>query len=674
MTATMSTVHRAACPYDCPDCCGLLVEVEAGRAVAVRGDPEHAWSRGTLCPKMNHYEATVHAPSRLTTPLLRDGPKGSGRFRRATWEEAVALVATRWKALIAEHGAECLLPYSYAGTMGLVQRNAGHAFFHALGASRLDRTICTPAKGAAWKAVMGDTPGMDPEEAALSDLVVVWGLDAVATNIHFVSRLKAARARGARVLLIETYRTPTARLADEVLLVKPASDGALALGLLHVLDRDGLVDRAFVGAHVQGWGELARQVLPGWTPARTAAATGLAVERVVALAHAIGRARAPFIRVGNGLSRHGNGSMNLRAIACLPAAVGAWAKRGGGMIFDSSASKAFDTSVVTREDLQPGPTRLVNMNQLGHALTELDRPQVMSLYVYHSNPAAVAPDQNRVLAGLLREDLFTVVHERFLTDTARHADVVLPAASSLEADDLFRSYGQYVIQRTRPVVAPVGEAKPNWDVFRLLARAMGLRDPFFDLTANDLVERLLAPASPWREGIDRAALDEGRPVSLRLPADLKLRFGTPSGKIEILNPRLAHPLPVFLPPHTAGSPLPLRLMTAPSPWGLNSSFLQERADLQAKAGPMALRMSRADALGRGLASGARVVAWNELGEVTFTLEVTDDVPPGVVVAPGVRRLEDALGARTVNALTSQRLTDEGGGSTFYDTAVDVRAA
>ncbi|HEX8910634.1 MAG TPA: molybdopterin-dependent oxidoreductase, partial [Anaeromyxobacteraceae bacterium] len=408
----MPSLHRSACPYDCPDCCGLLVEVEGGRAVAVRGDPEHPWSRGTLCPKMNHYEATVHAPSRLTTPLLRDGPKGSGRFRPASWGEAVTLVAARWKDVIARHGAEAILPYSYAGTMGLVQRNAGHAFFHALGASRLDRTICSPAKGAAWKAVMGDTPGMDPEEAVESDLIVIWGLDAVATHLHFVARAKAAKARGARVLLVETYATPTARLADEVLLVRPGSDGALALGVMHVLARDGLVDRDFVAAQVQGFEELSRQVLPAWTPARTAAATGLAPERIEALAHAIGEARAPFLRVGNGLSRHGNGAMNLRAIACIPALTGAWARRGGGALFDSGSSRAFDLSAVTREDLQPGPTRLVNMNQLGHALTELDRPRVMSLYVYHSNPAAVAPDQNRVLAGLLREDLFTVVHER----------------------------------------------------------------------------------------------------------------------------------------------------------------------------------------------------------------------------------------------------------------------
>lgn len=670
----MLTLHRSACPYDCPDCCGLLVEVEGGRATAVRGDPEHPWSSGTLCPKVTHYERTVHAPSRLGTPLLRDGPKGSGKFRPTTWSEAIVVIAARWKALIAEHGAECILPYSYAGTMGLVQRNAGHAFFHALGASRLDRTICTPAKNAAWNAVMGDTLGMDPDEAVESDLIVVWGLDAVATHIHFVARAKAARARGARIVLIETYRTATAAVADEVLLVRPGSDGALAMGVMHVIARDGLVDRGFVDAHVQGYDALAREVLPEWTPERTAGATGLSAAQVVGLARAIGLARAPHLRVGNGLSRHGNGSMNLRAIACIPALTGAWQRPGGGALFDSGASKAFDTSVVKREDLEVRPTRLVNMNRLGHALNELSGPRVLSLYVYHSNPAAVTPDQNQVLAGLRREDLFTVVHERFLTDTALHADVVLPATSSLESSDLFCSYGQYVIQRTRPVVAPPGEAKPNWDVFQLLARAMGLEDPFFRLSADDLVERLLAPPSPMREGIDRAALDAGRPVALRLPPDAKRCFLTPSGKIEILNPRLAQPLPVVLPTHEERSPLPFRLMTAPSLWGLNSSFLQERRDLQAKAGPMALRMSPADAAARGLSHGDEVEAWNERGTVVFALEVTDDVPPGVVVAPGVRRLEDARGGRTVNALTSQRLTDQGGGSTFYDTAVDVRAA
>ncbi len=672
----MPALHRSTCPHDCPDACGLLVEVQDGRAVAVRGDPEHPWSKGSLCPKVTRYQATVHAPSRLLTALLRDGPKGSGAFRRASWDEAIEAIAARWRRILGQHGAEAILPYSYAGTMGLVQRNAGHAFFHALGASRLDRTICSPGQDAGWKAVMGDTIAVDPEEASESDLVVLWGIDAVATNIHFIARAKAARARGGRILLVETYATPTAAVADRVFLVRPGSDGALALGVMHVLAREGWVDRAFVAAHVQGYEELAREVLPEWTPERTAEATGLTPAEVIALATELGRARAPFLRVGSGLSRYGNGSMNVRAIVCIPALLGAWAKRGGGALCSTSSSQAFDTSVVTREDLQPRPTRLVNMCRLGHALNELDGPRVMSLYVYNSNPAAVAPDQNAVLAGLAREDLFTVVHERFPTDTARFADVVLPATSTLEHSDLFRSYGQYAVQRTRAVIPPVGEARPNWEVFQLLARAMGLDHPFFRLSADDLVDLLLAKPAPLREGLDRAALEQGRAVSLRLPESAKTRFRTPSEKIEILNPRLRHPLPRALPTHVEASrtQYPLRLLTAPSLHGLNSSFLQEREDLRKRAGPMALRMSPGDAAERGLADGDLVQAWNERGEVAFTLEVTENVPAGVVVAPGVRRLDDARGPRTVNALTSQRLTDEGAGSTFYDNAVEVRLA
>jgi len=678
----MPSHHRSTCPHDCPDACGLLVEVEGGRVVGVRGDPDHPWSRGSLCPKVTNYHATVHAPSRLLTPLLRDGPKGAGSFRRASWDEAITVIAGRWKEIIRLRGAEAILPYSYGGTMGLVQRNAGHAFFHALGASRLQRTICSPAKDAGWQAVMGDTVAVDPEEAAESDLVLLWGIDAVATNIHFVARAKAARARGARILLIDTYATSTARLADRVFLVRPGSDGALALGVMHLIEREGWVDRDFVAAHVQGFDELAREVLPEWTPARTAAATGLQAEEVVELAAALGRARAPFLRVGSGLSRYGNGSMNVRAIVCIPALLGAWARPGGGLLCDTSSSQAFDMSVVTREDLQPRAARLVNMNCLGQALTELDDPPVLSLYVYHSNPAAVAPDQNAVLRGLGREDLFTVVHERFPTDTVRFADVVLPATTSLEHADLYRSYGQYAIQRSRPAIPPLGEAKANWDVFRLLASAMGLTDPHFQLSADDLVDRLLGRPAPLREGMDRAALEEGRAVLLHVPPGAKARFRTPSGKVEILNPRLAHPLPRAFPTHVEkvgraaarGALPPLRLMTAPSLYGLNSSFLQEREDLRRKAGEMVLRMSPADAAARGLRDGELVEAWNEQGQVLFTLQVTEGVPAGVVVAPGVRRLEEARGPRTVNALTSQRLTDEGAGSTFYDNVVDVRRA
>ncbi len=674
------SIARSACPYDCPDCCGLLVDVEGGRAVAVRGDPDHPWSRGSLCAKMTRYQATVHSPGRLTTPLLRDGAKGKGTFRPTTWDQALRLIADRWRALIAAHGAEAILPYSYAGTMGLIQRNGGHALFHALGASRLDRTICSPAKDAGWKAILGDTVAPDPEEVAQSDLVVLWGIDALATNLHLVARARAARRGGGRIFLIDTYATATAAVADRLFLVRPGSDGALALGIMHLLVRDGAVDRAFVAEHVQGFEELAREVLPEWTPARTAAATGLAPGEVEELARALGAARAPFLRIGSGMTRYGNGAMTVRTLLCIPTLLGAWRRPGGGALCGTSSGQAFDLAPITREDLQPRPTRLVNMNRLGEALRTLRDPPVLSLYVYSSNPAAVAPDQNEVLAGLAREDLFTVVHERFLTDTARYADVVLPATSSLEHADLYRSYGHYAIQRVRPAIPPVGEARSNWDVFRALAAAMGLTDPLFRRTADELVDDLLARPAAMREGIDREALAQGRAVPLRLEEGAARRFRTPSGKIEILNPRLAHPLPRALPTHVdrdaAGGPerrFPLRLMTAPSLHGLNSTFMQERDDLRARAGPMALRMSPLEAAARGLADGDRVEAWNDQGEVVFRLEVTPAVPPGVVVAPGVRKLEDTLSGRNVNVLTRQRLTDEGAGSTFYDSAVDVRA-
>ena len=472
----MRTV-RATCPFDCPDACGLLVDVEDDRVQKVRGDPDHPYSQGTLCPKVNGYERSVHAPGRLTTPFVRTGPKGEGKFRPVSWDEAIGLVAGKLRETAAAHGPESILPYSYAGTMGLVQRNAGHAFFHALGASRLDRTICSPAKGAGWKAVMGDTIAPHPDEVLQSDLAIVWGLNAVATSIHFAQRIKEARRRGAEVWVVETYRTPTADLADRVFLVRPGSDGALALGMAHVLFRDGLVDRAFLVERVQGWERFRDEVLPECTPAWAAAKTGLEASTVEEMARRYAAARAPFIRLGSGLSRYGNGAMNVRCITCLPALTGAWAKPGGGLLGSTSGSQAFDASIVTREDLQPRPTRLVNMNRLGHALTELDSPRVMAMVVYAANPAAVTPDQEAVLRGLAREDLFTVVHERYLTDTARYADVLLPATTALEHDDLYCSYGQYVIQRVEPAIPPVGQSWSNWDLFRRLAAEIGDRPP-----------------------------------------------------------------------------------------------------------------------------------------------------------------------------------------------------
>jgi len=664
-------IKRSVCPYDCPDACGLLIEVIEGKAVKVSGDPDHPFTRGTLCPKMNRYQETVHSPLRLTHPLLRTGEKGSGQFQPISWKEAIDRIAQRWKEIIKRSGPEAILPYSYAGTMGLIQRNAGHAFFYKLGASRLERTICSPAKEAGWKAVIGNTPAPHPDEVEESDLVILWGINAIATNIHFLHGVKSARKKGAPVWLIDTYKTLTSTVVDHTYIVRPGSDGALALGLMHLLVRQGLIDKDFLATHVQGFEALKEKILPDYPPEKVSRLTGLPPDTLESMAKAYGRAKKPFIRLGSGLSRYGNGAMTIRTIVCLPALVGAYGKRGAGCFTSTNTSEAFCMEAILREDFMLKKTRIVNMNQIGWALNELKDPSIESLYVYTSNPAAVAPDQNQVLKGLAREDLFTVVHERFMTDTARYADIVLPATSSLEQSDLYRSYGTYCIQRAKAVIPPVGESKSNWEVFCLLAKAMGFEEPFFRQSADDLIDHLLSIPSPMREGMDQKTFQSGKAVELPLPKDARTKFRTPSGKIEILNPKEPHPLPHYFPPY--GGNGPFYLMTAPSFYALNSSF-RERTDLRRKERAMFLKMNPADAEAKGLREGDSVVAFNSLGEVSFLLRITPGVPQGVVVAEGIWWLEHAPGPRSINALTSQRLTDRAQGSTFYDNTVDVRKA
>lgn len=666
----MDNILRSVCPYDCPDACGLLVEVSGGRAVKVSGDPDHPFTRGFICAKMQHYERTVHSARRLLTPLLRSGAKGSGEFVPITWQEAVGLITSRWREIIASHGAEAILPYSYAGTMGMVQRNSGHPFFHKLGASRLDRTICSPAKSAGWRAVMGDTPAVDPDEVAKSDLVILWGINAAATSVHFIHGVAAAKRNGAKVWLIDTYRTPTAAAADRLFLIRPGSDGALALAIMHVIARDGLCDTEFIRARVQGFEELASQVLPDFSPEAVSRITSVPAGIIEELAAAYAAAQAPFIRLGSGLSRYGNGAMTVRTIACLPALVGAYGKPGAGCFTDTATGGAFAMGEVTREDFIKEPTRIINMNRLGDALSSSAKQPVMSLYVYHSNPAAVTPDQNAVIKGLLRDDIFTVVHERFMTDTAKYADIVLPATSSLEHSDIYRSYGTYFFQRVKGVIPPVGESRSNWDTFSLLAEAMAFDEPFFRQSADQLIDHLLAIPSSMRDNCDPLRLAEGKAVRLDVVTDLS-RFLTPSGKIEIFNPAENEPLPRYLPTHEESEDGSLRLMTAPSLHSLNASFY-ERDDLREKQQGMKLLMNPQDAVKRGVADGSAVTAYNRLGEVDFILEVTGNVPPGVAVAEGVWWIEFAPGQRTVNALVSQRLTDQAGGSTFYDNRIEVR--
>lgn len=667
----IKTTIRSVCPYDCPDTCGLLVTVENGCAVHVCGDPDHPVTRGLLCSKMNHYEQTVHSPRRLTTPLQRVGKKGAGEFAPISWDRAIELICSRWQETITSNGAEAILPYSYAGTMGLIQRNAGHAFFNKLGASRLERTICSPAKDAGWKALMGDTPAMEPAEVEESDLVILWGINAAATSIHAMRDAQSARRNGARVWAIDTYRTPTCEAADETFLVRPGGDGALALALLHVIASEGLLDREFISANVLGFEELAARILPDCSPAQMSALCGLPADVIERMAREYAGAKAPFIRLGSGLTRYGNGAMTVRTISCLPAVVGAWAKPGGGIFLGTSTGGAFHLQSVTREDFMEREPRLVSMNQLGAALTELTDPPVMSLYVYHSNPAVIAPDQNAVIRGLEREDLFTVVHERFLTDTARYADIVLPATSSLEHPDLYRCYGSYHAQRCCAAIAPVGEAKSNREVFSLLAADMGWNEPFFSLSADELIELLLVEKNLWRSAAVTERLRQGEPVLLTPPTKLKKSWLTPSGKIEILNVREVEPLPRPLPTHAGRDGYPLRLQPAVTPFALNSSFY-EQDDLRLKQNCMELLMNRVDAGERGLTDGQNVIAGNDRGEVRFTLLISGRVPPGTVVTEGVWWREFIPGDRGVNALTSQRLTDGGRGSTLYDVTVEVR--
>ena len=663
---------KSVCPYDCPDACGLLLKVEDEKVTAVKGDPAHPYTRGLLCPKMAHYERSIHSPQRLKQPLVRTGKKGAGEFREASWQEAIGIIGQRWRKIIAEYGGEAILPVSYAGTMGLVQRNAGHALFHKLGASRLERTLCSSAKGYGWEAVMGGTLQAEPDEAAESDFILIWGAHTLATNIHFLHPVRQAKSKGAKVWVIETHITETAKLiADRTVLVRPGTDGALALGIMHELQRLGLLDGDFLDRWVSGFDRLAAEVLPRYSPAKVAAITGVPATVVTELGEAYGKAAAPFIRQGSGLYRYGNGAMTARLISCLPALVGAYAKPGGGTLGDLSTSSVFNTSVITREDFIDKPTRIVSINRLGEALTGgVTEPPIMGLYVYHSNPASVYPDQNSILRGLSREDLFTVVHERFMTDTALYADIVLPATTSVEHDDAYRSYGHYGLQRVKSCIPPIAAAKSNWETFCLLAGEMGFDEPIFRQSAAELLDQLFEKPGSWLAQVDWQKLQAGEPVTLPLPENYKMQFRTASGRIEIVNPRETPELPDWFPPY--GGSGEFYLMTAPSLYSLNSSF-NESAELVARKGPMSLTMNPLDAERLALMDGQRVLAYNELGEVTFVLKIADSVPGGVVVADGVSWLRDAPGRRTINALTSQRLTDRGKGSTFYDTKVDVRA-
>ncbi|MCD8352581.1 MAG: molybdopterin-dependent oxidoreductase [Planctomycetaceae bacterium] len=666
-----TAIRRSACPYDCPDTCGLLIEVAGDKVIGVRGDSEHPVTRGFVCRKMNSYERSINHPNRILHPMKRVGQKGEGRFERIAWDEALTTIASRWKTIIAEDGAEAILPYSYSGVMSAIGRHGGIAFFNKLGGSALIRTLCSSGKGAGWASLMGSSVDLDPREMALSTFIIIWGSDVPATRIHSMPVIQAARKRGVPVVLIETYASPASALADETLLVNPGSDGALALAMMQVLVAEGLADRDFLAAHTVGWDQF-EPTLADYTPEAVSELVGLPADRIRDLAIRYGKAAAPVILFGSGPSRRRNGAMNCRCVALLPAVAGAWAKPGGGTIGFGSAPSPVNGATITRPDFLERPVRSINVNCLAAVLSNPDlAPPIRSLYVYGSNPAAVVGNQRSLLEQLARDDLFTVVHERFMTDTARYADIILPATFSVEQADIHTCYGYRTLMVSRAAVPPPGECRSNWNTFRALAGVLGLDDPYFLRTEEEMVEHVLENSPALQTMLDDAGwatLREGKGVDLRVEAPPV--FKTASGKIEILNPSLAEPLPRYLP--VEEDKYPLRLVAAPSAYTLNSTFT-EREDLVAARGPQTLRMSEKDAVARGIRDGDEIVCFNELAEVRCIARV-GEVMPGTVVTVGVFSAAAAPGGLTANALVRERISDMGEATTLNDNGVEVRLA
>lgn len=666
---------RAVCTKDCPDTCGLLAAVEDGRIVTVKGDPDHPFTAGFICQKAGHFPEHVHSPKRITTPLRRIGPKGAGKFEAIGWDKALDEVASRMKSVSSEFGPEAILPYSYAGHMGLVHRNAGHAFFNRLGASRLNYTICSPSATAGYEASLGSGPSTEIQSASQSDYIIIWGSNTLTTNVHAWPHFNRARKAGATLVVIDPYRNRTARRADVHLMIKPGTDAALALAMMQVLiDRD-MIDRDFIARNTMGFEKLKVRAA-AYTPARAADICGLSEEMIVQLAEGYGRARAPYIRTGWGPARQLKGAMAMRTIALLPALVGAFNKPGGGVTRMLGGAPS-DLSCLTRPDLLPPDTRTVNMVKLGKALTGLDDPPIKLLYVYQSNPAVVAPQSREVLAGLAREDLFVIVQEMFPTDTAGYADIVLPGASFLEVTDIYRAYGHNYLQMSRPVIAPVGQSRSTLAIFQDLAARLGFKDEVFSLDEMDFIESFLLEDSPYLAGVDFEALKSGRPVRLNIPSNPYADgFSTPSGKVEFYSQAMADqgldPLPDGQPLRDSdgGDRYRLEFITPPHHLFLNSAF-NEIDELRQRADQARVMIHPATARARGIADGDPVRVFNDRGACCFLAQVTDDTQAGLLVAEGLHwpSLTPGGGA---NQLTSQRLTDMGETCAFHCNLVEVQ--
>ena len=661
--------YKSVCPYDCPDACGLIVSVDNNKVISVRGDRAHAFTRGTLCPKMAHYEKVIHSPLRLKSPMKRVGKKGIGedQYTRISWDEALDAIVNNFKETIDTYGSESILRYSYAGTMGVIQSPAADYFFRCIGATDQDRGICSPAKQAGFRSVYGDTLAIKPQEAQHSDLIVLWGINATATDVHILHDVNIAKKKGARVWIIDTHKTYTFSQAHEHIYVKPGSDGALALGMLHIIHRDGLADIDFIKKHVQGYDELVKEVLLDFTPGKAAEICGVSVERMTEFAHAYAKSKAPFIRLGSGLSRYGNGAMTCRAINALPAVVGAWQYPGGGLLSSASGSKFIGKDVMQQAHVHAPAKRLMPMIKLGEMLINPEGTKVHSLYIFSSNPAITAPDQNVVRRGLMRDDLFTVVHERFFTDTCKYADIILPATTSVEHDDIYNSYGHYTIGTGYKLIEPIGESRSNWQVIAELAKRMGLEDDFFDLSEKDLIEQIVRTSSRISKR-DQELILNGEPVEMTVPESYKMDFKTPSGKIELYNPQDVEPLIRYMPPY--GDNAPFWLINGNDIRILDSSFCElDFNDPEL----MKLRIHPEDAKMYNINDGAEVEIYNDRGSVKIKAYYDDEVQRGTLVTLGVWWQSQSSDPHVaINALTAARPTDQGWGSTFYDVQVHKR--
>lgn len=661
--------YKSVCPYDCPDACGLIVSVDNNKVISVRGDRANAFTRGTLCPKMAHYEKVIHSPLRLKSPMKRVGKKGIGedQYTRISWDEALDAIVNNFKETIDTYGSESILRYSYAGTMGVIQSPAADYFFRCIGATDQDRGICSPAKQAGFRSVYGDTLAIKPQEAQHSDLIVLWGINATATDVHILHDVNIAKKKGARVWIIDTHKTYTFSQAHEHIYVKPGSDGALALGMLHIIHRDGLADIDFIKKHVQGYDELVKEVLLDFTPGKAAEICGVSVERMTEFAHAYAKSKAPFIRLGSGLSRYGNGAMTCRAINALPAVVGAWQYPGGGLLSSASGSKFIGKDVMQQAHVHAPAKRLMPMIKLGEMLINPEGTKVHSLYIFSSNPAITAPDQNVVRRGLMRDDLFTVVHERFFTDTCKYADIILPATTSVEHDDIYNSYGHYTIGTGYKLIEPIGESRSNWQVIAELAKRMGLEDDFFDLSEKDLIEQIVRTSSRISKR-DQELILNGEPVEMTVPESYKMDFKTPSGKIELYNPQDVEPLIRYMPPY--GDNAPFWLINGNDIRILDSSFCElDFNDPEL----MKLRIHPEDAKMYNINDGAEVEIYNDRGSVKIKAYYDDEVQRGTLVTLGVWWQSQSSDPHVaINALTAARPTDQGWGSTFYDVQVHIR--